>query len=141
MHTIEHSGVRFSIPDTWTIETDVLLDGWAASLQSEGTAFMVVSLFEEADDPAALVDQSLEEMRKTYPDLEAESVVEPIAGQPAVGYDIGFFTLDLSNTCSLRAIQAPEGGLLILSQVTDNESAVFEPEMRAIRASIEVEDG
>ena len=140
MKVFDKSGIRFRYPADWTLETEPFENGWTVSLYSPATAFLVVTFDRERDDPAELADGGLEAMRDMYPDLEADAVLETIAGQPALGYDIDFFTLDLTNTCWIRALQAPEGCLLLLSQCTDTELATNGTILKAIRASLEVEE-
>ena len=80
--------------------------GWTVSVQSPGTAFLLVSY--DAAMPAAdlMADTALEALRSEYPDLESDKAVESLAGLPAVGHDVQFFSLDLTNTCWLAASTA-----------------------------------
>ncbi len=136
----EKSGIRFRYPQNWTLETDDSDAGWAASLYSPATAFAILSWHQDEDDPSQLADTALAAMRETYPQLEADPVMDTIAHQPACGYDLQFFTLDLTNTCWIRCLQAPKGCLLILCQFTDQDLHSDGPVLRAILASIELED-
>src|SRR6516162_424723 len=112
------SGIRFEYPDNWTLETEDSGDGWTATVSSPDTAFMMLSFNPETDDPAELADLALSALKESYPDLEAESAVETLAGQPAIGYDVDFFTLDLTNTCWIRALAGPDGCVLLMCQCT-----------------------
>ena len=140
MKSFEKSGIRWRYPQNWTLETEDSTAGWTAALYSPATAFMVVSLHTEEDDPAHLAESALLAMRETYPDLEAVAALETIAGQPALGYDLNFFMLDLTNTCWIRALHAGDGCVLILTQATDDDLETYGPVLHAVRASLEVED-
>jgi hypothetical protein len=77
-------------------------------------------------------------MREDYPELEVEDRVESVAGQPAVGQDIRFFSLDLTNTCWTRSLYTAHGTLLLLCQSNDLELEEAGPVLRAMCASLEL---
>jgi len=66
-------------------------------------------------------------MREEYPDLDADDSVEAIAGIPAIGHDIRFFSLDLTNTCWTRSFYSTRGTVLVMGQFNDLELDVNEP--------------
>ncbi|HEY8504627.1 MAG TPA: hypothetical protein VIL46_08595 [Gemmataceae bacterium] len=138
--TFERDGVRLEYPDGWHREEEDLPNGWAASFHSPGTAFAMLSYHRDVDDPAELSGQALAALREDYPALDAEERVETIAGRPAVGHDIEFFSLDLVNACWTRALHGPAGGLLLLCQTADADRADAEPVLAALRASVRVDD-
>jgi len=132
------NGIAFLYPGNWTLEREEHDTGWIATIQSPGTAFLSIALFQTDElDIGVAVDESLKNLRSEYPDLEDEPAVESIAGQPAVGHDARFFSLDLTNTAGMRAFRAEAGTVLILWQYTDHEAELAEPVVRAICASIE----
>src|SRR5271170_4582012 len=100
--TFDESGIRFRYPENWTIERQENENGWTVSVQSPDTAFFMISLREDAPQPRDLAESVLETMRQEYEELEADKVVDSLAGQRAVGHEIRFFSLDLSNTCWTR---------------------------------------
>jgi hypothetical protein len=57
-----------------------------------------------------------------------------------VGHDIRFFSLDLTNTCWTRSFYSARGTVLVLCQTNDLELETNEPVLRAICASLEVDD-
>jgi len=79
-------------------------------------------------------------MKEVYPDLEADECVDSIAGQPAVGHDMRFFSLDLTNTCWTRSFYCSRGTVLVLCQMNDLEQDAHEPVLKAICASLELEE-
>ncbi len=136
----EESGVRFQYPENWQLEREETDTGWTVSLQSPGTAFLVLSLDQDSPDAQAMAQTALDALRDEYPDLEAEECVDSVAGQPAIGHDIRFFSLDLTNTCSTRSFYGAGGTILLMWQLNDLESDVNADVLRAICASVEVDD-
>ena len=140
IQTFERDGVRFQYPGNWTVEVEDADDGWTVSVQSPEMAFLVVSLRPEALDPADLADQTLDALKGEYKELDAENVVETVAGRPAIGHDIDFLTLDTAITCRTRCLETPAGPLLVMSQVSEFDRPQNEPVLRAIGASLRVEE-
>lgn len=134
------SGLRFRYPENWKLERQANEDGWTATVQSPDTAFLMICF--RADMPAAnqLADAALDVLREEYPDLEADDCVGSLAGQPALGHDIRFFSLDLPNTCWTRSFHAAQGTVLVLCQINDLELAKNELVLKAICASLEADD-
>src|SRR5262249_36547023 len=123
----EQDGVAFSYPENWKLEREESDNGWTATVHSPDTAFFMVSYDQDSPDPTHVADTALEALRGEYPDLEADEQVESIAGQPAVGHDIRFFSFDLTNTCWARSFYGPGGTLLVLWQANDLELEKNEP--------------
>jgi hypothetical protein len=134
------SGFHLDYPDDWKADAEETDDGWSATFFSPDTAFLMLSFHRGEDDPSAVADMALEAMRESYPDLEAELAVETLGGRPAVGHDLDFFTLDLTNTCLIRALAVPEGCLLMMSQCTDDELPTNGPLLRAICHSLTIDE-
>jgi hypothetical protein len=136
----EREGVRFQYPDNWTVETEDTDDGWNVSLQSPETAFFLLSAYPDEDDPSHVADRTLAAMREDYPQLEAEAVMDTIGGQPAIGHDMEFFAFDLTNSCWTRCLQGPDGCLLVLCQCTDQELDSQGAVLRAVSASLQIDE-
>jgi hypothetical protein len=136
----DDGGIRFSYPENWRLEREENETGWTVSLQSPGTAFMMVCLREDLPTPDQLADAALDALRDDYPELEADDCVDNLAGQPAIGHDIRFISLDLTNTCWTRSFYTSEGTVLVLCQANDLELEQHEPVLRAICKSLEVDD-
>jgi hypothetical protein len=136
----DDSGIRFLYPENWQLERQEAEDGWTVSVQSPDTAFLLISVNEEMPSTEQMLATTLEAMRADYPDLEADDCVDALAGQPAVGHDIRFTSLDLTNTCWTRSFYSAAGTVLVLCQCNDLESATHEKVLRAICASLEVDD-
>ena len=138
--TFQRDGVRFSVPPDWQLETEDDGDGWTASLQGPGTAFLVVSYCPGIEDPGELVDAAVEGLQADYPGLDATDAVGHLAGQPALGADVNFVHFDLTNTCWIRAIPAADGALLVLAQCTDEELDDQGEALKGIMATMTVEE-
>jgi len=135
----DDGGIRFSYPESWRLEREENETGWTVSLQSPGTAFMMVCLREDLPTPDQLAEAALDALRDDYPGLEADDCVDNLAGQPAIGHDIRFISLDLTNTCWTRCFYSSEGTVLLLCQANDLELEQHEPVLRAICKSLEVD--
>ena len=136
----QHDGVRFQYPETWRLEREDTASGWTVSVQSPSTAFLLLSVDHDMPDVDQVAETVLTALRDEYDDVEADDKVESIAGQPAVGHDIRFFSFDLTNTCWTRSIYSEAGTVLVLWQANDLELERYAPVMRAICSSLKVEE-
>jgi hypothetical protein len=140
VETYEQEGIRFKYPENWRLEREDNEAGWTVSLQSPQTAFVTIGLYADTLDAEGLAETALAAMREDYPDLEAEDCVDSLAGRPAIGYDIRFFSFDLTNTCWIRSFYCSRGTVVVMCQMNDLELETNEPVLRAICASLEVDD-
>ena len=136
----EEAGIRFKYPENWRLEREENESGWTVSVHSPETAFLMLCLREDMPRTDEMAETALEALREEYPDLEAEDCVDSLAGQPALGHDIRFFSFDLTNTCWTRSFYSTQGTVLLLCQFNDLETDRNEPVLRAICASLEVEN-
>ncbi len=133
-------GVSFRYPDDWRLDREESEDGWTVLLQSPGTAFLTLTCDQSGASKEEIAAAALEALQEDYPALEASPQVDTLAGQMAVGHDIQFFSLDLTNTCWTRSIDSAAGVMLLLCQTNDLELEQYEPALRAICASLTVEE-
>lgn len=141
IRTFERSGVRFRYPANWTAEAeDADGGGWAVTVQSPDTAFALVSLRPDAANAADLADETLAALAAEYKELDAETAVETVGGVAAVGHDIDFLTLDAAVACRTRCVETPTGPLLLMSQVSEYDRGKNEPVLRAVVASLEIDE-
>lgn len=136
----DSEGFRFHYPENWKLAREDGEEGWTVSLQSPGTAFMMITVREDLPSADEVADATLAALREEYSDLEAKEAMEPICGQPAVGHDIHFFSFDLTNSCWTRSFYTARGTVMVLAQVNDLELESAQPVFRAICASLSVED-
>jgi hypothetical protein len=142
MNTFERDGISFHYPANWSVEADEDIEtgGWTVTVTSPETAFVMVSLQPEAPDPAYLADQTFDAIKAEYKELDAEDVTETVAGQPAIGFDVDFLTVDTAITCRVRCLNTPAGPLLVLAQVSEYDRERNDPALRAIVASLKVDE-
>jgi hypothetical protein len=133
-------GIRFQYPDSWRLTREDAKTGWTVSVESPETAFFMLAFDDQMPEVGLVVQTVLDALRADYPELEAEDAVESIAGQPALGHDIRFFSLDLTNTCRTRSFYSDAGTILVMWQTNDLELDDVEPVFRAICASLRVEE-
>jgi hypothetical protein len=136
----EQNGIAFLYPETWRLEREKSKTGWTVLVQSPDTAFFLLSLDEDRPSIERVARTTLKALRDDYPDLEADACVDSLAGQPAVGHDIRFTSLDLTNTCWTRSFYSADGTVLVMCQLNDLELEQHEPVLRAICASLTLED-
>jgi hypothetical protein len=140
MKTLTRGGIRIHYPLNWAVETDEDGPAWSANMTSTDTAFVLASLRPDADHPADLADEALAVLKAEYKEIDADPVVENIAGQPAVGYDVDFLAVDTAVVSYIRGINTPDGPLLLLAQVSEFDRERNEPLLRAVIASIRIDD-
>jgi hypothetical protein len=134
------AGIRFRYPENWQLERQETDEGWTVSVQSPDTAFLMLCLREDRPSTKRLAKAALKALQEEYKEVEADAWAETFAGHPAVGHDIRFFSLDLTNTCWTRSFQIAQGTVLVMAQFNDLECDTNEPVLKAICASLEVED-
>lgn len=136
----EKDGISFQYPDNWRLTREDTESGWTVSVDSPDNAFFVLTLDQEMREVGLVAQTALEALQSEFPDLEVEDALESLAGQPALGHNIYFFSFDLTNTCCTRAFYAGAGTVLIMWQANDLELEQVDPVFQAIRASLRVED-
>ncbi len=140
MNTFERDRIAFRYPRNWTVETQDDPDGgWAVTVSSPDTAFFLASLQPNARDPGELADQSLDALKAEYKELDWEDVMETVAGQPSIGFNADFLTVDTATSCRVRCLDTFAGPLLLLAQVSDFDREPNEPVLTAIIKSLNVE--
>ncbi|HEX4607465.1 MAG TPA: hypothetical protein VH092_04595, partial [Urbifossiella sp.] len=86
-----------------------------------------------------LADQTLDALKAEYKELDAEDVVETLAGRVTIGHDVDFLTLDTAVACHTRCLETPGGPLLLMGQVSDYDRAKTAPVFRAVFASLVID--
>jgi hypothetical protein len=133
-------GIRFQYPDNWRLTREDAETGWTVSVQSPDTAFFLLTFDDQMPEIDQVVQTVLDALRADYPELEADDALETLAGQPAMGHDIRFFSLDLTNTCRTRCFYSETGTVLAMWQANDLELDAVEPVFQAICKSLRVEE-
>ena len=133
-------GLSFAYPDDWNLELEPAENGWTATVQSPGTAFAMVQLDRDLPEPEQMVEQALETLKSDYPSLEAESAMETVAGEMAIGHNIEFFSMDMLNTCWTRCFYGGAGTVFVLCQASGVDREDYEGVLRALTRSMRSEE-
>ena len=137
----DDKGIRFEYPGDWELEeTD---DGPVTTVSIQkpgGLAFAFVTVDDSCPAPATVADQALEAMREEYPTLDAAPALETIGGHRAVGHDVEFISLDMTNTCSIRCFRTPRRTALVFAQSSDLDAGENEAVLHDLRRSLEETD-
>jgi hypothetical protein len=134
-------GIRFEYPSDWSAEEADDGTVTTVSVQSpSGLAFALVSIDDSRPDPSEIADQALGAMRDEYPGLDVSPALETLGSHHAVGHDIEFISLDLTNTCTIRCFRTPRRTVMVFGQWSDSEGENAELVLRAVRHSLEETD-
>lgn len=132
----EH-GIRFEYPEGWELEVSEDGPVTTVSLQApSGLAFAFVRSDEDRPAPAEVADEALEALRGEYKELDAAPALETIDGHRAVGHDVEFISLDMTNACAIRSFRTPQRTVLVFGQWSDTEEDA-ETQIRRLRRSFE----
>ena len=129
-------GIRFTYPDNWTLAEESVGEGQAVVITSPDGAFWWLSIYPAGRNVAEVARAMLEGLRAEHQGADIEPVVELVAGQEMVGYDINFVCLDLINTALIRGFQTSQASYAMLWQAEDREFAAVEPVFQAISKSL-----
>lgn len=143
-------GIRFAYPASWSVEVSDDGSRTTVNLHSRGSGFAFVTLDDSRPDPQVVADEALQAMREEYPELDATPTpdlmtgsrssleLELMAGQPAVGHDLEFFSLDLITQCLIRSCRTPRHTLLLFAQWSDldDEEIQFGRILHALRRTL-----
>ncbi len=141
MNTFERDRIVIRYPTNWTVDeaADPESGGWTVTVSSPDTAFFMMSLQPDARDPGDLADQTLDALKGEYKELDSEEVMETICGQPAIGFNADFLTVDTATNCRVRCMDTFAGPLLLLTQVSEYDREQNEPVLTAIIKSLDVD--
>ena len=122
----ERMGLVFDYPDDWALELDA--DGGseaggspAVTLLSPGGGFWSVSRHDGDGNARLLAEAVVAQMRSEYQDIDIEAASDTIGGHLLAGFDFNFYCLDLTNTASVRTLQAPGSLHVVFCQADDRE--------------------
>ncbi len=138
----EGHGVRFQYPFDWELEETE--DGNATTVEvqaPDGLGFALVRTDESCPDPAGVADEVLEAMRAEYPELDVAPALESLDGHHATGYDVEFFSLDITNAAAIRSFRTEARTVLLFGQWSDIGGDDLPALIRGVMLSVEeIED-
>jgi hypothetical protein len=138
----EDHGIRFEYPSNWELEvTDESPLTTVAVQAPGGLAFALVTVDDSCPAPADMADQALEALREEYPVLDAVPALEAINGHHAVGHDVEFISLDMTNSCTIRCFRTSRRTVLLFGQWSDLVGDESETALVAVRRSFGETDG
>jgi hypothetical protein len=138
----EDRGIRFEYPGDWELEvTDEGPLTTVAVQAPGGLAFALVTVDDSCPAPADVADQALEALREEYPVLDAVPALEAINGYRAVGHDVEFISLDMTNSCTIRSFRTSRRTVLLFGQWSDLVSDEAETALIAVRHSFGETEG
>lgn len=135
-------GIRFEYPGGWEIE--VTEDGPLTTVAAQapgGLAFALVTVDDTCPAPAEVADQAIEALREEYPVLDAAPALETIDGHHAVGHDVEFISLDMTNSCTIRCFRTPRRTVLLFGQWSDIAGEEAAANLGLIRLSFRETEG
>jgi hypothetical protein len=113
----EDRGIRFAYPADW--ETEVAEDGPRTTITVQspsGLAFALVTMDGTLPAPEELVAEALAALREEYPDLDVTPAADTLVGHRAIGQDVAFLSLDMTNACILRGVRTQNRTFFLLGQ-------------------------
>ena len=134
----DNAVIRFQYPENWQVDRQDTDEGWTVTVQSPGTAFLLISCYTERPEVTEVVQTSLQAMQQDYPELESQTASEKIAGHQAKGVDINFLSLDTLSSCHLRSFRTRTLTFLLLTQSSAFDNATTLAVLDAVRLSLEL---
>ena len=138
----EDHGIRFEYPEDWEVEETGEGDVTTIAVHApDGLAFALITLDESRPAPAEVADLALQAMGDEYPALDATPALESLGNQCAVGHDVEFLSLDLTNACAIRAFRTARRTVLLFNQWSDVEDEIITDLLTNLRRSVTETDG
>ncbi len=132
----DDDGVRFAFPAGWDLTREEEDGAVMVSVHGDGTSFWTLALYPGVEAAAALVESAVAAYQEEYEEADSYPVEASLCGFPCEGRDVEFVCLELINTASLRAFEAPGFTAVVLFQGTDHELRETRPVLEAITASL-----
>lgn len=116
-------GFRFRHPVDWGVEEGPPEEEFTVTVRPRGetTAFWSVTVLRDRPPPQLTLRAILRAFEEEYAELDSYPVEERIAGQEALGRDLEFICLELTNSAFVRVLRTRAFTLVILAQATDTE--------------------
>lgn len=132
--------IRFQFPSDWVLTEQSQGDETTISLQSQGTSFWALMLFESRPDPEIVLETVVDAFEQDYEDLDVSSAIDNLNGMPTHGRDLEFICYDLVNSATVRAFQTSDRTVMVMYQGTDIELETTREQLVAISASLRCDD-
>lgn len=130
-------GIRFQYPENWQLsEVDTQPSQRSVTVYTPAGGFWAVTLHPLGTDPEDTGNAAISAIQEEYKEVEIEEICETIAGFPAVGYDMNFFYLDLTNTARVRTVTTRWATYTVFCQAEDREFEQLEAVFEAMTVSL-----
>lgn len=129
-------GIQFRYPRPWELQEETSDGQQTVTVQSPGTTYWSISLFEDLPDPDQIVASVLSAYRESYPDLDVYESDVQVLGLPAIARDLDFLCLDLVSSASVLVFQTPAHTVLVSFQGEDRELEKLRPVLESITRSL-----
>lgn len=129
-------GVQFEYPEHWAIQEESGADQVTISVQSPGTTYWTLSLFEERPDPDQIVESVMSAYEEMYEELDVYEPDVQVLGVPVIARELDFVCLDLVSTASLIVFQSLKHTVLITFQGEDRELEKTRPLLELMTRSL-----
>ncbi|MFT5324612.1 MAG: hypothetical protein ACI8P0_002476 [Planctomycetaceae bacterium] len=136
MAVYEEHGVRFEYPDNWELSHEHHDADFSVTIESEGTAFWMLSVLQGRPVAEDVIEAALESFRAEYDPVDVYESEDSICMLPTVARNVDFYELEMVNRASLRACETDSTTIFVLLQMSDTERAEAEPLLKAITDSL-----
>lgn len=136
MKVYDEHGVRFEYPDNWELSHEHHDDDFSVTLESETTAFWMLSVLHGRPIAEDVIEAALESFRSEYEPVDVYESEDRICMLPTVAKDVDFYELEMVNRASLRACESDSTTIFVLSQMSDTEREEVAPVLKAITESL-----
>lgn len=133
-------GFHFRVPPGWEVDEERQGDDFTVTvrpLDSSLTAFWSLTVMLGRPAPQTALRTILSAYEEEYAELDAYPVDEQVAGRQAVGRDLEFVCLELTNSAGVRVFRTRDFTGVVLYQSTDTEWEDCSPAFRLITGSLE----
>lgn len=136
MAVYEEHGVRFEYPDNWELSHEHHDEDFSVTVESEGTAFWMLSVLQGRPVAEDVIEAALESFRGEYDPVDVYESEDSICMLPTVARDVDFYELEMVNRASLRVCETDSTTIFVLLQMSDTEREEAEPLLKAITDSL-----
>lgn len=136
IETYSGHGVRFQYPGHWELGEESSPEQTTITVQSPGTTYWTLSLFEERPDPQQIEASVMAAYEEMYDEMDVYESDILVLGAPAISRELDFVCLDLVSTAALIIFQTMNHTLLVLFQGEDRELETCRPQLEAMTRSL-----
>ena len=133
----KNRGIGFLYPDNWELEVEASrAECRAVTVFSPGGGFWSVAIHPRTTEPADLAEAALSAMEEEYDEIDKEPITEVLDDVEMVGYDLRFFSLDLTSSARIRTLRTDRASYTVFCQAEDEDFAALESVFLAITISL-----